>query len=159
MESWKWRGDKKNVVSWRFKFYNTTASLGQERREKTGLLNNLVKKYRYVRNETRSAQPEPSAHLTLSALRVISIKFLLVINYRKIPKISPFMYRPPKIVTQKTLRYIAPPNISPPGDLYLEFALEYKGKQSKNGKFPSHYKLAQSNLKRKFPSVHKPLRI
>ena len=47
-----------------FQFYNTTASLGQERREKTGLLNNLIKKYRYVRNETCSAQPEPSAHLT-----------------------------------------------------------------------------------------------
>ena len=45
----------------------------------------------------------------------------------------------------------------PPGGLYLEFALKYKVKQSKNGKFPSHYKLAQSNLKRKFPSVHKPL--
>ena len=43
--------------------------------------------------------------------------------------------------------------------MYLEFVLEYKVKQSKNGKFPSHYKLAQSNLKRKFPSVHKPLRI
>ena len=25
-------------------------------------------------------------------------------NYRKIPKISPSMYKPPKIVTQKTLR-------------------------------------------------------
>ena len=49
--------------------------------------------------------------------------------------------------------------MSPPGGLYLEFALEYKVKQSKNGKFPSHYKLAQSILKRKFPSVDKPLRI
>ena len=39
----------------------------------------------------------------------------------------------------------------------MEFALEYKVKQSKNGKFLSHYKLAQSILKRKFPSVHKPL--
>ena len=47
--------------------------------------------------------------------------------------------------------------------MYLQFALEYKVKQSKNGKsftiFASHYKLAQSILKRKFPSVHKPLRI
>ena len=67
------------------------------------------------------------------------------------------MYKPPKIVTQKTLRQIAPPNISPLGGLYLEFALEYKVKQSKNGKFPSHYKLAQSILKHKSPSVHKPL--
>ena len=45
----------------------------------------------------------------------------------------------------------------PPGGLYLEFAFEYKVKQSKKGKFPFHYKLAQSILKRKFPSVHKPL--
>ena len=49
--------------------------------------------------------------------------------------------------------------ISSPEGLYLEFALEYKVKQSKNGKFPCHYKLAQSILKHKFPSVHKPLRI
>ena len=35
----------------------------------------------------------------------------------------------------------------PPGEgLYLEFALEYKVKQSKNGKFPFHYKLAQPIL-------------
>ena len=39
--------------------------------------------------------------------------------------------------------------------MYLEFALEYKVKQSKNGKFPSHYKPAQSILERKFPSVLK----
>ena len=65
----------------------------------------------------------------------------------------------PKFVTQKTFRYIAPPNISPLGGLYLEIALKYKVKQSKNGKFPSSYKLDQSILKRKFPSVHTPLRI
>ena len=41
----------------------------------------------------------------------------------------------------------------------LEFALQYKVQQSKNGKFPFHYKLAQPILKGKFPSVHKPLRI
>ena len=32
-------------------------------------------------------------------------------------------------------------------------------KRSENGKFPSHCKLAQSIVKRKFPSVDKPLRI
>ena len=41
--------------------------------------------------------------------------------------------------------------------LYLEFALEYKVKQRENGKFPSNCKLAQSILKPKFPSIHKPL--
>ena len=66
---------------------------------------------------------------------------------------------PPKLVTQKPLREIAPLKISPPGGLYLEIALKYKLKQSKYGQFPFNYKLAQSILKRKFPSVHKPLRI
>ena len=41
-------------------------------------------------------------------------------KYRKIPKISPSKYKPPKRVTQKNPRYITPPNISPPGGLYLE---------------------------------------
>ena len=40
----------------------------------------------------------------------------------------------------------------------MEFALEYKVKQSKNGKFPYLYKLAQMILRRKFPSVPKPLK-
>ena len=39
----------------------------------------------------------------------------------------------------------------------MEFALKYKVKQSKNGTFPSNNKLAQTILKHKFPSVHKPL--
>ena len=43
------------------------------------------------------------------------------IKYRKIPKISPSKYKPP-------------------GGFYLEIALKYKVKQSKNGKFPSNYK-------------------
>ena len=42
----------------------------------------------------------------------------------------------------------------PGGLMYLEFALEYKVKTKQNGKFPPHYKLAQSILKRKFPFVH-----
>ena len=64
------------------------------------------------------------------------------VTYRKIPKISPSMYKPPKLVTQNTFREIAPPNISPPGGSYLEIALKYKVKQRKNGK---------SILKRKLP--------
>ena len=41
---------------------------------------------------------------------------------------------------QKTLHYVAPLNISPLGGLYLEIALKYKVKQSKNGTFPSSNK-------------------
>ena len=56
------------------------------------------------------------------------------------------MYKPTKLVTQKTFREVAPPNISPPERSYLEIALKYKVKQSKNGK---------SILKRKLPPVLK----
>ena len=58
---------------------------------------------------------------------------------------------------QKTLRLIARYNA--PGGFYLEIALKYTVKQSKNSKFPSNCKLAQSILKRKFPSVDKPPQI
>ena len=44
----------------------------------------------------------------------------------------------------------------PPPGLYLEFALKFKVKQSKKGKYPYNYKLAQSFLRREFPSAHKP---
>ena len=63
------------------------------------------------------------------------------VTYRKIAKIS--------LVTQKTFREIAPPNISPPGGSYLEIALKYKVKQRKNSK---------SILRRKLPPVLKPLK-
>ena len=36
-------------------------------------------------------------------------------TYRKIQKISPSIYKLPKLITQKHLTYIAPPNISPWG--------------------------------------------
>ena len=68
-------------------------------------------------------------------------------RYRKIPKISASMDKPP------------PPPPPPRGGLYLEIALKYKVKQSKDGKFPSNFKASQSILKRKFPSVGKRLRI
>ena len=57
----------------------------------------------------------------------------------------------------KNPQLIAPPNTSAHGGLYLEIALKYKVKQTKNGKFPPTIRLAQSTLKRKFSSVDKPL--
>ena len=41
---------------------------------------------------------------------------------------------------QKTLRYIAPPNISPPGACTWKIALQIKKNKAKNGKFTSNYK-------------------
>ena len=59
---------------------------------------------------------------------------------------------------QKTLRQITSPKISPQGGIYLEIALKYKVKQSKNGKFLPTIRLAQLILKHKFPSIDKPLK-
>ena len=54
------------------------------------------------------------------------------ISYRKITKISPCItpsnYKLHKIVTQKTLREIAPPTISPPGACTWKIAVKYKVK-------------------------------
>ena len=94
----------------------------------------------------------------IQSLLLIALLFQkFVVNYRKIPKITPSKYKRPKPVTQKTLRYIAPPNISPPGACTWKIVFKYKGKQSKNGKFIPNIKLAKLILKHKFPSVDKPL--
>ena len=52
---------------------------------------------------------------------------------------------------QKTLCWIAPLNIIPPGGLYLEIALKYKVKQRKNGKFPSNYKASPLEFETQIP--------
>ena len=67
------------------------------------------------------------------------------------------MYKPPKPVTQKTLRQIAPPNISPSGACTRKIALKYKVTQSKTVNLLPTIRLAQSICKRKFLSVDKPL--
>ena len=84
------------------------------------------------------------------------------LNYRKIPKISPSMYKPPELTTQKPLlnrpsKYKHPP---PPGGggLYLEISLKYKVKQNRNGKFPSNYKASPIDFETQFSSVDKPLK-
>ena len=45
---------------------------------------------------------------------------------------SPSKYKPPKLVTQKNPPLIRPSKYKPLGGLYLEIALKYKVKQSKN---------------------------
>ena len=68
-------------------------------------------------------------------------------KYHKIPKISPSMHKPLQIWAPETRNGKNPQlnrpskiNISPPGWLYLEIALKYKVKQSKNSKFTSNCK-------------------
>ena len=51
---------------------------------------------------------------------------------------------------QKTLRKMAPPNISPSGACTWKIALKCKVKQSQNGKFTSNYKASQSILQRAY---------
>ena len=55
------------------------------------------------------------------------------------------MYKPLQIWAPQTSNTKNPPlnrpsKYKPPGGLYLEIALKYKVKQSKNGKFTSNYK-------------------
>ena len=45
----------------------------------------------------------------------------------------------------------------PPGGLYLEIALKYKVKQSKNGKFTSNYRASPIDFETQISSVDKPL--
>ena len=58
--------------------------------------------------------------------------------------IYPSKYKPPppqkKIVTQKPPTLNRHSKYKPTGGLYLEIALKYKVKQSKDGEFPTNYK-------------------
>ena len=78
-----------------------------------------------------------------------------VITYRKIPKISTSKYKPPKLVTQKNPPLNRHSKYKPPGGLYLENCPRIQSKKTVN--FLPTIRLAQSVLKRKFPSVYKPL--
>ena len=70
------------------------------------------------------------------------------------------MYKPPKTSNAKNPPLNRPSKYKPPGACTWEIALKYKVKQSKKrvNSLPT-IRLAQSILKRKFPSVDKPLRI
>ena len=67
-------------------------------------------------------------------------KWLPLWKYRKIPKISPSMYKPLQTRSAKNPPRNRPSEYKPPGGLYLEIPLKYKAKKSKNGKSPSNYK-------------------
>ena len=69
---------------------------------------------------------------------------------------KPSKYKPPKPVTQKTLREIAPPNISLPlaGACTWKIGLKYKA-ETVNLLPNNIIRLAQSILKRKSPSKKK----
>ena len=72
------------------------------------------------------------------------------------------MYKPlqieaPQTGNAKNPLLNRPSKYKPPGACTWKIALKYKVKQSKNGKFNSTIRLAQLILKRKFPSVDKPL--
>ena len=78
--------------------------------------------------------------------------------YRKIPKINPSKYKPPKLVTQKTSPLNRPSKYKPPGGLHLENCpqIQSKTKQKTINLLPT-IRLAESILKCKFPSIDKPL--
>ena len=69
--------------------------------------------------------------ITLSLFTFQSVSQILVIcAYRKIPKMSPSLYKPlqnkykpPKLITQKNPPLHRPSEYKPPGGLYLKIAL------------------------------------
>ena len=67
------------------------------------------------------------------------------------------MCKPLKLVTQKSLRSIAPPNISPLGSFYLEIALKYKIKQRKTVNFLPRIRFLNANFPYIGLSEYKPL--
>ena len=74
-----------------------------------------------------------------------NVFFGLTQKYRKIPKISPFMYKPLQIQARQTGNAKTPPlnrssKYKPPGGCIWKIAVKYKVKQSENGKFTSNYK-------------------
>ena len=60
---------------------------------------------------------------------------------------------------QRTFCSIVPPNISLLGGLYLETALKYKVKQSKNSKFHPNYKVSPIDFEMQISHVDKPHQI
>ena len=65
-------------------------------------------------------------------------------RYRKIPKISPSEYKPPKFITPKNPPLNRPSKYKPPGVLYLETALKIKIKVThKLLHLPNNYYLCQ----------------
>ena len=75
-------------------------------------------------------------------------------EYRKIPKISPSMYKPLQIQAPQTGNAKNPPlnrpsKYKPPGACTWKIALKYKVKQSKNGKFTSNYKASPIDFEAK----------
>ena len=76
--------------------------------------------------------------VTVYQLKICSIE------YRKIPKISPSKYKPPKPVTQKN-PINRPSKYKPPGACNWKMALKYKVKQKKN-KFTLNYKASPNDF-------------
>ena len=64
---------------------------------------------------------------------------------------------PPKTRNAKSPPLNRTSNYKPLRGFYLEIALKYKVKHSKNGNFAFNSKARQSILKRKFPSLDKLL--
>ena len=60
-------------------------------------------------------------------------------TYHKIQQISPSIYKLPKLVTQKHLSYIAPPNISPWGLKLGNCPQNTKNKQTKQKRYSTNY--------------------
>ena len=91
----------------------------------------------FVFSPWRLSAPQRRRPASAALLRIRANHFR---SYRKIPKISPSKYKPPKPVTQKNPPLNRPSKYKPPGACTRKIALKYKLKESKNGKFTSNHK-------------------
>ena len=64
------------------------------------------------------------------------------------------MYKPPQTRNANNPPLNHPSENKPPGGLYLEIALKYKVKQSKNGQFPYNYKASPNDFETQI-SLHR----
>ena len=65
---------------------------------------------------------------------------IMLFYYRKLPKIRTYKYNPFKVLKQRTLRYIALPNISPSGACTWKIAPNTKKNKAKTVVFFKLYK-------------------
>ena len=89
---------------------------------------------------------------------VKNLKYCKILKISPSTCISPSKYKPPRLVMQKTLGYIAPPNISPRGLVLGKLPSNTKWNKAKMVNLLPNKRLAHSILKRKFPSEYKPLK-
>ena len=97
-----------------------------------------IKGYRKMCHFGLSRGPKGLTDVFYSCEKSRKCSGFVIYSYRRVPKISPFKYKPPKPVTQKKPPLNRTSKYKPPWACTWKIALKCKVKQ--NGRFPSNYK-------------------